>query len=233
MKEEPTYLRNILSCEILLENFFENKNNRIYAAVSGGKDSMVMLDLALKIWSKYPERPFFIWHWDYGETLVPRIFAREIISNINLLINRYSFPSKHFLIDKRLKQQSAREDSSFGYRLFFHTIKKITIKHNFTHALIGLRKTESCNRKFFLKEKIIHSRKLTKEKNVLDCYPIADFSAREIWTYIISNNIPYPSFYDQLSKFKPYEEIRFVTFFDSEFSNINQTDDFFYWREKQ
>ena len=233
LKDEPKYLENILSCEKFLERIFENNDNRIYVAVSGGKDSMVMLDLSLKVWTRYPETFFCIWHWDYGENLVPRTFAKEIINNINSLIWRYSFPSEQFIVDKRFRQRSAREDSVFGYHVFYFTIKKIILKYSFTHALIGLRKNESSKRMLFLKEKTIHSRKISNEKKILDCYPLANFSAQEIWTYIVTNNIPYPSTYDLLAKFRPYEEIRFVTFFDKEFTNINQTDDFFFWREKQ
>lgn len=233
LKEEPNYLKNILSCEKFLEELFTNKNNRIYVAVSGGKDSMVMLDLTLRIWIKYPEICFFVWHWDYGKQLMPRKIEIETLTNIKQLLNRYNFPTENFLIDKRSKEHSSREDSSFGYKVFFLAIKQIIEKYGFTHSLIGLRKEESYERKLMLEKGLVHKRIISSNKIIHDCYPLADFSSNHIWSYIVSNNIPYPSPYDFLAKFRPYETIRFVTFFDNEFNNIDQSDDFFFWREKQ
>ncbi|MHA1347472.1 MAG: phosphoadenosine phosphosulfate reductase domain-containing protein [Candidatus Heimdallarchaeaceae archaeon] len=232
LNEDSCYLENLLFSQRFLDSLFSNKNNRIYAAISGGKDSMVMLDLTLQSWQRNPEQTLYIWHWDYGEKLIPRKIEREIIGNIHQLINKYQFPIKNFLVDKRTKTHSSRDDSATGYRQFFVTLKKIIIEHGFTHALIGLRRDESCGRRLFLREKITHSRKIASSKHISDCYPLASFSARDVWTYIVTNAIPYPCFYDHLAKVQHYEDIRFVTFFDHEFVNINQTDDFFFWREK-
>ena len=51
-----------------------------YVSYSGGKDSTVLTHLCLKA---NPSR--IIWHWDYGDYLIPRPIEEEVMDNLYLL----------------------------------------------------------------------------------------------------------------------------------------------------
>ena len=55
---------------------------------------------------------------------------------------------------------------------------------------------------------------------MLECYPLANLTARDIWAYIVSNNLPYCSHYDRYGALLGIEQVRMSTFFDPEFDML-------------
>ena len=57
-------------------------------------------------------------------------------------------------------------------------------------------------------------------------FPIRDWSAWDVWAYLVDQNVPYPDHYDRLAATtgdgaaRAYERARFTTFFDPEFEEI-------------
>lgn len=86
-------------------------------------------------------------------------------------------------------------------------------------ALVGLRKEESLRRR----------RKMRKQPKG-EFYPLANWGWKDVWAYIISNNLPYPKLYDVYGPILGWDKARFVTFFDPEFNHLGAAnlDGFFF-----
>ena len=190
--------------------------DNISVSVSGGKDSLVMLDLCMK------EKEIVVWHWDYG-IYMPRKFENEVMK---ILINYFKLiPGEKFFVDARI---TTNEKSNMGYKAFFSAVKKHIEEQKIDLVMIGLRKEESCKRKQRTKEILEHD----KSFKVMNAFPLKDWTWKDIWAYIVTNEIPYPSSYDILARSEGWRDSRFVTFFDPEFDHLKQTDNYFFWKEK-
>lgn len=175
-------------------------------AVSGGKDSLVLLSLVLE------QNPAaFVWHWDYGIYMLP--YLEQEVQNI--LHNYFKLRSPQLTIDRRFSQNPA---STTGYKAFFGSVSTYLTIHKIQLNFIGLRKEESCRRKHRCK------RLIEEGKPCPNTFPLRDWTWRDIWAYLIWRQIPYPSSYDQKRKLQSWDKIRFVTFFDPEFAHLGSVD---------
>lgn len=183
----------------LLENTKKNikkilENYSCYVAFSGGKDSTVLLHLALQGDQNIP-----IFHWDYG-IFMPRKIENEIQQNLAKL------GAKNVHIRKRISKSS---DCKIGYQEFYDAIARLKRNLQLEIALIGLRKEESHRR----------ACKIHQQPKG-EFYPIADWKWVDVWAYIVSNDLPYSSIYDKYAELLGYDRARLVTFFDMEFEKF-------------
>jgi 3'-phosphoadenosine 5'-phosphosulfate sulfotransferase (PAPS reductase)/FAD synthetase len=200
--KNPEYLEKVTETRVAIYEI--TRKNKCYVAFSGGKDSTVLLHLTLQCQSDVP-----VFHWDYG-IFMPRVFETEIQENAVKL------GAKNVMVEQRL---STREDCKFGYQGFFGATHKFMVTKGLEAALIGLRREESNKRK----AKIREGRKG-------ECYPLADWTYRDVWAYIVSNGLPYPKVYDIYGPLLGWDKARFVTFFDGEFEKFGSPylDGFFF-----
>jgi 3'-phosphoadenosine 5'-phosphosulfate sulfotransferase (PAPS reductase)/FAD synthetase len=187
---------NIRTSKKVIKKAFDEHNP--YVSFSGGKDSTVMTHLVLSL---FPDA--FIWHWDYGDYLIPRPIYKEVINNL------HNLDAKNIIINKRTGED-ARTNHGSGYHQFFQQIKENKEEYGFDMGLVGVRREESVTRK----------NKYTEHFQDGDCYPLLDWSYKDIWAYIIINDLPYPSVYDFYAPIMGWDQARFVTFFDGEFSTL-------------
>lgn len=179
----------------IIEDAFDNYN--CYVSFSGGKDSTVLTHLALSV-----DDNCNIWHWDYGDDLMPRSVENEVIENL------YNLGAVNIFINKR---EGSGSNTRSGYKQFFGCIDYNKQYYGWNMGLIGVRKEESINRK----------NKYVSYFQNGDCYPLLDWTYMDVWAYIVSNNLPYPSMYDVYSDVVGWDNSRFVTFFDPEFESLN------------
>lgn len=188
-----------------MEIFEVTRKKKCYVAFSGGKDSTVMLHLALQCQADIP-----VWHWDYG-VYMPRQVETEIQSNMQVL------GAKNVIVETSRSQENA---AFFGASHQFMRIKDLAV------ALVGLRKEESYKRR----------RKIRKHLKG-ELYPLAEWGWKDVWAYIVSNNLPYPQLYNVYGPVLGWDKARFVSFFDSEFDHLGASylDGFFFpqFRNKQ
>ncbi len=189
-------------------------HERVNVSVSGGKDSLVMLDLALRA-----KPNLFVWHWDYG-IYMPREIESEVLS---ILAGHFKLGDK-LQVDKRA---STDPGSTAGYRAFFKAINDHLREHAITLNLVGLRSEESCARKQRCKNGFESTRDMTT------WFPIADRKWRDEWAYLVTRGIPDPSAYDKKAPLLGWDKARFVTFFDPEFEHLGGTvqDQFLFFKE--
>lgn len=165
---------------------------------SGGKDSTVMLDICLKS--------------GFNGDLIQFFYSEYENPKMNLVMGD-NMSKKYSLKLYRLKCYSSKEAWDEAGRFFVvpsndlekslvrkvaadfgKQSNKISEENGYNLHFIGMRKAESKQRRM-----TIGSRGLTyytKTRNGFTCCPIGKLTDDDIWAYIISNNLPYISCYD-------------------------------------
>ena len=98
-------------------------------------------------------------------------------------------------------------------------------RRGFDAAFIGLRMEESVSRR----ERIRAGRSLSV---IPEYWPIQQWTWMDVWAYIVSNGLPYPSAYDVYAPVVGWDQVRFHSFFDrrlERFGNEN-LDGVLMWR---
>jgi phosphoadenosine phosphosulfate reductase len=187
------------------------EKGKCVVAFSGGKDSTVLLHLALQV---DPELRVF--HWDHGSQLMPREFEEEIIANARQI------GAKNLVVkgSSLLERSDARSNFRVWYLVFWNTLHMTRRAEAWDFQFVGLRKEESCKRRVTIAE----------HKQWGEVYPLADWSWRDVWAYIVSKNLPYPKVYDVYGPVLGWDQARLVTFFDQEFEKFGSLylDGFFF-----
>ena len=199
-------------------------HERRYVAYSGGKDSICLLHLVLS------RGDADIWHWDHGPYLMPRQVELELQA-IGRRILAESGRRGVFIIEtsRRLNTVKARWEYMRWYRSFYGRLRQYIEKYGWTLGFLGLRAEESPRRARRLRNRFFKHTGL-----ITECYPLARWTWMDVWAYIVSHGLPYPSFYDRYAKVLGYDKTRLVTFFDREFSHLGaeNIDNILMWRER-
>lgn len=82
-------------------------------------------------------------------------------------------------------------------------------------SIMGLRTEESTGRSHLRKYGTFHRTKTGKMP--YKCKPVLNWRGEEIWAYIVSNDLPYISFYDREARFDGYEKARYSNWAGSSF----------------
>jgi len=180
--------------------------NRPYAAVSFGKDSLVLMHLVIR---ERPDIPI-VWSDRGPEAELPETYALiEKLKEkyqINLVVlkpemsmfeiyRRYGLPE----IDEHASRLIVKEINLV--RTFAKYIRETGSDGYFQ----GLRADESHGRTMMTGK--YGPLFIRKRDNFLTCNPLLWWNARDIWAYIVANDIPYHPEYDN-TKFRSREEIR-------------------------
>lgn len=206
------HIHKRIEAERIIEQAF-NECRKPYVAFSGGKDSLCVAHLVTR---KYPD--VVIVHWDYGRYYVPRELEQEILD----IAKRLDFNLRVYTSPKyeRLKRKAINVLGTD----YIGKVTKELYAEGFDCVFLGLRQEESLKRKRRIKAR----RSLTQIK---EYYPIATWTWLDVWAYIVSNDLPYLSFYDGRAKLVGWQRARFTTLFDSEFDKLGASniDGVQYW----
>jgi 3'-phosphoadenosine 5'-phosphosulfate sulfotransferase (PAPS reductase)/FAD synthetase len=113
--ETEEYQRRILEAQKVIRKAL-NQYNSPYLSYSGGKDSTVMLYMVLQ------QKPdLTVWHWDYGNSLMPREIEKEVLENAKKI------GAINIIINKRENHETARTDHATGYK---KTIIHVLVQYN-------------------------------------------------------------------------------------------------------
>jgi len=192
-----------------IERVYEADETAVIS-VSGGKDSLATLALASEV--NYIHRAL---HWDYGPDLVPRDTATKIVELIrehvsdpdffvaNEMMHRFA-PYNSELASRfryqlntsqRLASQPSIRDTQDGKPIarLISRLQTSRERGDVGKQILGLRAGESGSR----------ARKLDglygKSLGFPTAFPLRDWSARDVWAYLVDNEIPYPPYYDRVA----------------------------------
>jgi len=186
----------------IVRNVLQKYNNPIISA-SGGKDSLVMMHMVISQANDIP-----VFHWDYGRYYVPQWIESETILQIESVTkNIIVKTSQRYNVYKRIR-------ANIFYKDFFGNTIKMLLESGYDLQFVGLRKEESLKRKRKINGCFIKNGKID------ECYPLLNLTWKDIWAYIVSNDLPYLTIYDKYAKLLGYDKVRFATFFDPEFDKL-------------
>lgn len=182
-----------------------NMNKKMSISCSYGKDSIVLLDLIMKV-----TKDVVIIQSDSGYQLPDTYRIRDYYEkkhNYKTIIVKQLKPFQEFL--KEYGMQSINRSRSQHQKVVQATKKdrlNEKAKENGVELVFwGLRKSESNARdKFLINRTIFYN----NTKNMWFCSPLAYFTNTDIWTYIFINQLEYPDFYDMQNCGKTREWIR-------------------------
>jgi 3'-phosphoadenosine 5'-phosphosulfate sulfotransferase (PAPS reductase)/FAD synthetase len=179
------------------------EKGKCMVAFSGGKDSTAMLHLALQV-----DPDIDVFNWDQGTQLMPIEIQTEILSNAkaigtkNLIVEAWKGSEAS---DMRENPEKWRNAHLFHYLI----LNKVRKERGWNTQFVGLRKDESCKRSITV-----------KKPRAGEVYPIAEWSYLDVWSYIVSHDLPYPKTYDLYAPLLGWDKARFVNFFSKRFEQF-------------
>lgn len=164
--------------------FLKRFNNKTYTCFSGGKDSLVALDLAVK--SDIKKVVFCDTTIEFQETLD---YIEQIENYYDLKIEVVSAPRPFFDIVHKIGFPS--RSMRWCCKVYkFSPLAIFARNKNVLSYITGLRGAENARRKNYKKIDMNHYIKI-KQLN-----PILDWSDQEVWTYIQKYKLPINPLYD-------------------------------------
>lgn len=180
------------------------EGHRCVVCFSGGKDSTVMLHLAIQI-----DPGIDVFNWDQGSWLMPRDIQAEVLANARSLgAMQLVVESAPVQEDERIRTCPERWRSS--HLQHYLALNRVRRERGWQVQFVGLRKEEGCRRSAVIRE---HRRRG-------EDYPLEDWRWLDVWAYIVSHGLPYPRVYDKYAPLLGWDQARFVNFFSIRFENF-------------
>jgi len=188
-----------------------------YIAFSGGKDSTALMHLVLSF-----DRNITVLHWDYGPYYLPRNLEREILEIAK------ACGAKNIRVETSEKylKLGRKAINVLGSEFLGKLVPQLK-QEGYDLAFLGLRAEEAVKRRertkgFYEKDK----------SGIVNVFPLRNWSWKEVWAYLVSNGVPYLSYYDIYAPLLGWDKTRFVTLFDPEFDKFGSrnVDGILMWR---
>lgn len=205
-----------------IERVFRSAPDAV-VAVSGGKDSMTALALAAD--ADIDHRAL---HFDWGKRFVPREVEQEIVENIRAYV-----PDSRLYVASYERATFEPYSDNDHFRRGLHgngdgeayegvgaLAGALRYCDEVGTQIVGLRRGESSKRDRGIDG--LYGESLGERA----AFPLREWSARDVWAYIVANDVPYPGHYDRLAceandgSPEAYEQARLTTFFDPEFDEL-------------
>lgn len=178
-----------------------NKSQRPLLSFSAGKDSIVLLDIAIK--AGFRGDLLFFRYGIYTDIETPKeniellkYYAEKHGLNYHILdclgeVDCWEQCGKFILFPETQEERKIFDRTN---RDFAAKAEIFCRENGIDLQLIGMRKAESARRKAMLNTKgPVYT---VKSRESITCCPLANLSSEDIWAYIFSNGLRYLSIYD-------------------------------------
>jgi len=206
--ETPEHQRLVKSSTSWIRRLHEQYGGNLYVAFSGGKDSTVLVHLALSV-----EPDAWVYHYDYGDAIMPRGVESEILRNAATLGIR----PERFVVRKTSRTDAIRDDPNLG--IVIAAVTEETEEHGWKAGLLGFRDEESGNRK---RRAANGGHWYSFQQKIPLFFPIHFWTWRDVYAYVVSRDLPIPELYHAYASFEGYASVRMASFFDSEFDAMGR-----------
>ncbi len=167
-----------------------SKSRNPYIAFSTGKDSTVMADM---IWREGRDIPAVYFDAD-------ACFPESVA-----LLERYKNSGKNIIIwqtepildtmERVGGPTSPKSDRATMHSTVYAPIKSLLAEYKFDMSFVGLRAEENKKRKLAIDMR--GSLFYSERDSIFVCWPIGTLSFKDVWAYILSNNVDYSAVYDR------------------------------------
>lgn len=201
----PAFKKRLAKTEDVIQRALSMIKNP-YAAISFGKDSMVLMHLLIQ---HNPDMPM-VWSDRGAEAELPATypFIEQVRKKYNLNLNIIKPEMSMFDIYRRYGLPEVNDDIQKTIVTKINLIlpfAKYVQENNIDGYFQGLRADESKGRhKMATKYGQLFER---KKDGLIVCNPLLWWTGRDIWAYIIVNDIPYHPEYDNC-RYKSREDVR-------------------------
>ena len=190
----PTHRRRVEAAERGLDAFLDRSNAPI-VAFSGGKDSTVILDLARQRIPSLPalyadESPFVLPETRAYVDGIPRLVRLAVTKVLFSVQGRTSYQWPH--LDRYLPPDTHWYDGRSLPRGRARSIQWC-VEHGYDGQIVGLRASENARRRMLLGR--VGECHTTRDGRHC-AYPLAQWSTRDVWAYIVARGLPYNAAYD-------------------------------------
>ena len=218
---------NVLDEALDRFRYLYDEFDKVIVSFSGGKDSTVILHLALQVAkekNKLPVSVVFVdqeCEWQSTIDYVKDVMYREdvspywyqipmVITNNASTTSRYHYCWSEKEKDNWIHPQDkiAIKENNYGTDRFHNLFEKIAKKDFPKNScyVAGVRTEEAPKRFVALTNNVTYKyitwgKKLNKKLNQYTFYPIYDWSYTDVWKYIDSNNIKYNKVYDEMYRY--------------------------------
>jgi phosphoadenosine phosphosulfate reductase len=176
-----------------------SSHERIGMSFSGGKDSTCMLDLCLT--SGVNKEKFVPIMFDSGgiwQSTFDLIQSLEKKYKTKIILQ----PSDFGYIDcweKILLDNTPFSDSFLNEVIIYKNAIKAKKNHGLDCSFVGIRADESRTRSIRFKQYENH--RYTQKTGIYQFAPLEKWTKKDVWAYLLSNNIPYNNVYHQFAEY--------------------------------
>lgn len=195
------YQEKVDQAERYVNKIFERYDNP-HIEFSGGKDSLVLLHLVVQ---KCGYTDTDVYHFENELLKMPGVteFVKYAVEEIggNLVLR---------------SGNEAKEG-----RVFWATLAETFESRDWSVRVMGIRADESSQRRDRVDKN--SDIPLTRKERFDAAFPIHDLSARDIWSYIVVNQLPYHSLYDEQAELyggMEHESNRLSMFLNESFDSL-------------
>lgn len=82
----------------------------------------------------------------------------------------------------------------------WHTLTRDAGAHGYDGVFLGMLATESRSRAYQLHDGHRPLYRVKSEQGIWHCSPLASWTKRDIWAYVVANDVPYNPVYDRLAE---------------------------------
>jgi 3'-phosphoadenosine 5'-phosphosulfate sulfotransferase (PAPS reductase)/FAD synthetase len=211
----PAFLRKLEQSRVLIDQVLtraEQEHQRWYVAFSGGSDSTVLLDLVIR--HEKGQGIDVVWGddgWDFPETLA---FLEEIEQRIGRPIRRIRClgPWRAWCQEMRRPELAEQPDlpgvwgNPSRWEATWHSLTRDARQAGYDGVFLGLLGTARRDGgESWTRWQVLHGGKrplyqVQEEGGIWHCCPLAAWSKRDVWAYIVSRQLPYNRVYDRLTQ---------------------------------
>lgn len=201
LSKRKDYLERIQEAENNIKQILKQKSKlKPCILYSGGKDSLVLIHMIMK---QDNSIPVFYFHAGYGkyrkQLYIPKRLYDELVDNaLAAGVTDFTAYNTPFC-----------DGEDYLIHDFFTDLKKFKDDRDLNLELLGIRGMENRTRAKRVEGPLVRE----ERKGRFVSFPLRYLTDSDIWTYIVSNNISYLSYYDQVATFQTYEKSRWSSLF--------------------